>query len=565
MNISFGFNGTNTSGQVQNDGNFTNTMQTAFCYFPALTFDLHKYQGASGDTWLNWNNAFIKSLDYEVGSVGFALMLHEVLHGLGLKHPHDSGGTGRPTYADLDMPFIDRQWVSVMSYDLFENGGDGAYAGSMPIAPMIMDVIALQYLYGESNSDGGNTEYDLTRFSGKYYNTLWDAAGNDTLDASKLPYGVYVEMGISEASNGIRDHQIGYITTALDQLSLSVFGFNPSRWTWLWGEYENFIGSSYRDVITGNSLDNLINGGDGDDHLFGGEGNDTFDWDPDSRGGADTFEGGLGDDKYVLSSIYDTVIEHGFEGVDTVYVGFNYSIAGAAIENLSAFSNMSVGIRLDGNDWGNRLTGGLKADTLVGWAGNDMLSGLGGNDYLDGGTGIDLALFASMRAGSSIRRVALGHSITSAPDGTDSLVDIERLQFSDGSVALDLAGNAGTVAKILGAVFGPAEVSNEVYAGIGLYYIDGGMTYESLMQLALDARLGVGAGHQTIVDLLYTNVVGIPPGEADRAYFVGLLDSGEFTIPGLGVYAADYFMNQDNIDLIGLADQGFEYVPYAEG
>lgn len=125
---------------------------------------------------------------------------------------------------------------------------------------MIMDVIALQYLYGESNSDGGNTEYDLTRFSGKYYNTLWDAAGNDTLDASKLPYGVYVEMGISEASNGIRDHQIGYITTALDQLSLSVFGFNPSRWTWLWGEYENFIGSSYRDVITGNSLDNLING-----------------------------------------------------------------------------------------------------------------------------------------------------------------------------------------------------------------------------------------------------------------------------------------------------------------
>lgn len=134
MNISFGFNGTNTSGQVQNDGNFTNTMQTAFCYFPALTFDLHKYQGASGDTWLNWNNAFIKSLDYEVGSVGFALMLHEVLHGLGLKHPHDSGGTGRPTYADLDMPFIDRQWVSVMSYDLFENGGDGAYAGSMPIA-----------------------------------------------------------------------------------------------------------------------------------------------------------------------------------------------------------------------------------------------------------------------------------------------------------------------------------------------------------------------------------------------------------------------------------------------
>ena len=144
-------------------------------------------------------------------------------------------------------------------------------------------------------------------------------------------------------------------------------------------------------------------------------------------------------------------------------------------------------------------------------------------------------------------------------------MNIERLQFSDISVALDLAGNAGTVAKILGAVFGPAEVANEVYAGIGLYYIDGGMTYESLMQLALDARLGSGADNQAIVDVLYTNVVGVPSGVADRAYFVGLLDSGAFTIPGLGVYAADYFMNLESINLVGLAEQGLEYVPYVEG
>ncbi len=127
---------------------------------------------------------------------------------------------------------------------------------------------------------------------------------------------------------------------------------------------------------------------------------------------------------------------------------------------------------------------------------------------------------------------------------------------------MDLSGNAGTVAKILGAVFGPAEVANDVYAGIGLHYMDGGMTYESLMQLALDARLGAGASHPAVVDLLYTNVVGVPPADADRAYFVDLLDSRAFTVPGLGVYAADYFMNMDNINLVGLAEQGLEYVPY---
>ncbi len=220
---------------------------------------------------------------------------------------------------------------------------------------------------------------------------------------------------------------------------------------------------------------------------------------------------------------------------------------------------------LSGTSGNDVLAGGSGNDTLQGLAGNDTLEGKAGNDELDGGLGIDLAVYGAARAVSAFSTTATGHTVSSALDGTDTLTHIERLQFSDISVALDLSGNAGTVAKILGAVFGPSEVYNEVYAGIGLYYIDGGMTYEALMQLAIDARLGAGAGHQAVVDLLYTNVVGVPPGEADRAYFVGLLDSGAFTIPGLGVYAADYFMNLENINLVGLADLGLEYVPYFEG
>jgi hypothetical protein len=154
---------------------------------------------------------------------------------------------------------------------------------------------------------------------------------------------------------------------------------------------------------------------------------------------------------------------------------------------------------------------------------------------------------------------------TTGTEGNDKLSNVERLKFADTSIALDLSGNAGTVAKILGAVFGPAEVYNEVYAGIGLYYIDGGMTYESLMRLAIDARLGAGAGHQAVVDLLYTNVVGVPPGKADRAYFVGLLDTGAYTVAGLGVMAADIDLNVTNINLVGLASTGLDYVPYFEG
>ena len=152
--------------------------------------------------------------------------------------------------------------------------------------------------------------------------------------------------------------------------------------------------------------------------------------------------------------------------------------------------------------------------------------------------------------------------MTSAVDGTDTLANIERLKFEDASVAVDLSGLAGSVAKILGSVFGKAEVSNKAYVGIGLFYSDGGMSYENLMQLAIDARLGAGASHQAVVDLLYTNVVGVAPPEADRAYFVGLLDSKAFTVAGLGVMAADTDLNKVNIDLVGLANQGLEYVPF---
>lgn len=314
MNIAFAYNGVDGVGRTVNDNYFGTLAETARCYFPSTQFDSSIYPGAAGDTWMNWNNPFIRSLTLEQGTNGFALLLHEVLHGLGLKHPHDNGGTGRPTYADLNLAFADRQWVSVMSYDRLESGGDGAYTGSMPIAPMLMDVIALQYLYGESSGSAGDTRFDLSIYSGAYYNTIWDSSGNDTLDAAKVPHGVYVNLDAGQASNGIHTHHAGFITTALDALSLAVLGYNPVNWTWLWGEYEDVNGSPYGDIVKGNELDNDLNGADGNDNLAGGAGNDRLDWDPNLRGGNDTLEGGPGDDVYVIDSRGDLIIETAGEG-----------------------------------------------------------------------------------------------------------------------------------------------------------------------------------------------------------------------------------------------------------
>jgi Ca2+-binding RTX toxin-like protein len=571
LNISYAYNGVTQAGQPLNDQRFNNTSATAFCYFPSTSFDANPYRGAAGDTWLNWNNQFIRSLDYEVGTSGFALLLHEILHGLGLKHPHDSGGTGRPTYADLDMPFADRQWMSVMSYDRLETGGDGAYKGSMPIAPMIMDVIALQYLYGESEGGAGNSSHDLTRLLGAYYNTLWDASGQDTLDASDMAFGISAHMGAFEATNGRNPHQVGFVTTAEDALSLAVEGYNPARWTWLWGEYENFRGSRFDDIVFGNALDNTLEGGSGDDILEGGAGNDTFDWNASMRGGADVFRGGPGNDRYVLDSVYDRVEENSLEGVDTIFAAFDYSIQGIAVENLAALGNMQVGVRFTGNDWGNELSGGAKADTLIGLAGNDVMTGGPGNDSIQGGSGTDTAVYTAARGGYQVQRVGADVSVRalSGSDGTDTLNGVERLKFMGSSLALDTRPGqaAHGAALVVRALLGPEYLRSTTKTGDFIALFDSGLTLNDVVGRVVAsvdfARLAGSHSNTDFVRFVYENVVGVAAGPAELAHFVGLLDRGQFTQASLGALAATVDINAASVEIVGLAETGLEYLPHA--
>lgn len=150
--------------------------------------------------------------------------------------------------------------------------------------------------------------------------------------------------------------------------------------------------------------------------------------------------------------------------------------------------------------------------------------------------------------------------------GLNSFVHYELTPVAPPSAsrAYDVAGNAGIVAKTIGAVFGAAALADPRIVGIGLHYVDDrDYNYESLMQLAIDARLGDGATHADIVDLLYTNVVGQAPSPQAHAGFVDMLDSGTVTIGELGVMAADHALNVANVDLVGLASSGLDYLPYA--
>ncbi len=225
----------------------------------------------------------------------------------------------------------------------------------------------------------------------------------------------------------------------------------------------------------------------------------------------------------------------------------NLSIApGTWIENVMAtrFDDYIVG-----NDLGNVI-----------WA-------MGGNDIILGQGGRDTVILPGRSSDWLIQRAADGQTWNAeAKDGEAGSVELqstERLHFADVGVALDMhpQGNPARVAKILGAVFGPESVKNLHFAAIGLHYFDTlNFSYPQLMKLAIDVRLGnQSSDPASVVNLLFANVVGQAPSEAQARPYVNMLLNEEIDVAGLGVLAADTGLNQDKIGLAGLFENGFHF------
>ena len=221
---------------------------------------------------------------------------------------------------------------------------------------------------------------------------------------------------------------------------------------------------------------------------------------------------------------------------------------GTVLENLigSAFAD-----NLHGNDVNNVINGG---------AGNDQITGGGGNDNIDGGIGIDIAIFSGASKGYKISTEATSVLVTgdAITDGIDTLLNIERIRFSDKSIAIDLNGNAGISAKVIGAVLGKTQVQNSSYVGLGLSYLDKGMSYSDLSALALTA---VGATtNDAVVSTLWKNVIGTDATAEIKAPYIKMLTDG-MKVGDLVVLAADTSFNTTNINLVALAQTGIEYLP----
>jgi Ca2+-binding RTX toxin-like protein len=458
-------------------------------------------QGGAGRTLLSYNaNAYIylDSNEYAhlftnpaPGTEGYQILLHELGHALGLKHPHE--GEIRLAAAE------DNTGNTVMSYN---------WSGSPKSDYQAYDVDALQWWYGTDGLDGvsyggtrtmtlnGTTGADrLTGGGGS--DTMNGSAGNDTLIGGGGNDVIDGGAGVDSMDGGLGG-DIYYASTGDVLTDAGGFDvvFSDISWTLAAG-FEELELLAANLVGTGNSADNVLWGGFGNSTLIGGAGHDDL-----YSRGSGTLQGGPGNDLMVSTLAGDNrfvfaeapgaansdLIFHFGNGADKIVLDpaahpnlgasgqftagdarffagpgassgqdtsdrviYNTSTgelwydadgsgSGAAqliarmepIPTLAAsdiivVSAANPGVVVTGTSGADSLAGTSGDDTLSGLGGNDTLAGSGGGDFYDGGAGFDTLNFTGT-ATALVVNFAAG---TVSGGFSGSFVNMERVLASD--------------------------------------------------------------------------------------------------------------------------------------
>ncbi len=254
INIEFVENSEADSANTISFANNTQVGSAGFSIYPSST-------STSRDVFINKNSA--GNLTMIDGSYSSLVIIHELGHSLGLKHPFDepdaTGGIGDGPY--LQGTEDSTNWTA-MSYTSYPEQYHKEFKE--------LDIAALQYIYGPSASS--RSDNNIYKISNTKNNFLWDGAGVDVVDASELNEGATIHL--SPGYWGFVGENQGPTIISPGQVTVN-FG----------SIIENILGSGYADSLYGNEVSNEIKGGDGndslsglsgDDILLGGNGNDTL-------------------------------------------------------------------------------------------------------------------------------------------------------------------------------------------------------------------------------------------------------------------------------------------------
>ena len=227
-------------------------------------------------------------------------------------------------------------------------------------------------------------------------------------------------------------------------------------------------------------------------------------------------------------------------------------------------ATLTIGKTFTGSSGNDTINGTVGADSIDGGNGNDTLTGGHGDDAVKGGSGIDVLVVAATRS-ASVANIIDANTLaaTVTGDGTDSINGVERIKYTDTALAIDINGNAGMAAKVVGALLGAVHIQDRDLMGSILDQADTGMTEQQLAayvaSTALFASLAGSHGNADFVTQVFECVYLRAPTAAELATYTQALDSGASTQGSLGASLAESSENLVNIGLVGLQSTGLAY------
>lgn len=314
--------------------NTTTGPAQAWAYYP---YGIQQYRHLSSDAWIADPRVNPSNAQLDPGFYGLHTLNHELGHTLGLSHPgsydfgDDADGDGQPdpiNYSTDAQYFQDSHQFTIMSYfDSYETGAQNVDWNLMrfvyPSTPMVDDVYVVQQKYGaDMTTRVGDTTYGfnatadvknaaMSFHSGEMFTifTIWDAAGNDTIDLSgyytpsviDLREGAYISAGGAGAYDpALAGTQLTLAQIQANNLAAGLPQRNPAlydiyfngvegtnegvSWREITGTGDQFLMEQNIGIAYGALIENAI-GGHGDDRINGNQANNMFT----GGEGADTF------------------------------------------------------------------------------------------------------------------------------------------------------------------------------------------------------------------------------------------------------------------------------------
>lgn len=307
----------------------------------------------AGDVFLDVNGR--TTLDYyDNGNYGRSVVVHELGHALGLKHPHE-GPIMLPTQLDnlahTVMTYEHSQYVTyhfTYSNGVYESSSEDRY----PDQFSLLDIHALQGLYGANTSTRtGNQTYTYADIDRTGYLTLWDAGGQDTLDVSGAPGRSVIDLrGGNYSSVGLHTTQ-ELVQAAVDKL-VAQGGTYSTAFNWVNGfltradvEPTLYTGANNLAIVQGVWLENLYTGAGNDvvydngvnNRIFTADGNDTIYL---SAGGFDYVDAGAGLDTVAMDILSTQVQRETQPDGSLLLVSDSFAAQLVGVEQLQ-FSDMT--------------------------------------------------------------------------------------------------------------------------------------------------------------------------------------------------------------------------------